>query len=104
MLGFPDLAGTPVPCAACGSTSGDCTWLVREARCSRECGSCGGSAVGRCGYCGEVVPCGAEMGRNPRPDAVCAWESLARLHAATCRWTSLRGGVVNPLPLVVRPL
>lgn len=104
MLGFFDLAGTSVPCTACGSTSGDCEWLAHEARCTVECGVCGGRAVGRCGYCGEVVPCGAEAGRNPRPDAVCAWDALARLHAETCRWTHVRGGVMNPLPPVVRPL
>src|SRR5688572_15407145 len=104
MLGYSDLAGAPEPCRVCGSTSGDCEWLTREARCSAECPACRGRGAARCAYCLEVVPCGDEIRRNPRPDARCAWEGLARLHAPHCPWTRTRGGATEPLPLVVNPL
>lgn len=98
MLGYFDLAGTSQPCADCGSTSGDCAWLANESRCSAGCATCGGRGAARCGYCGEVVPCGAESRRNPHPDARCAWISLASLHGTQCPWTSMRGGAVELLP------
>lgn len=101
MLGFHDLAGTPEPCRRCASTSGDCDWVVRETRCATSCDVCRGSGVARCGYCDEVVPCGAQAGRNPRPDARCAWADLARLHAPDCRWTMSRGGATEPLRAVL---
>jgi hypothetical protein len=104
MLGFPDLPGALRPCDVCGSLSGDCGWLSREARCSSACETCGGRSAARCAYCLEVVPCCGEIGRNPRPDAACAWRALAALHAPHCPWTRTRGGETEPMPLVVRPL
>jgi hypothetical protein len=101
MLGFFDLAGSD-PCKHCGSTSGDCDWVRAGGRCDDACDQCHGANVGRCAYCDEVVPCGMAARRNPRPDALCAWDALARLHAASCLWTSSRGGSAAPLPAVVR--
>lgn len=104
MLGFSNLAGAP-PCSRCGSNSGDCSWLESgDGRCSPACRGCHGANVGRCLHCGEVVPCGLDSGRNPRPDARCTWEQLARLHAEDCRWAVTRGGTFTPMRALVRPL
>lgn len=104
MLGFHDLQGQAEPCPRCGSASGDCGWVGRETRCSSACVVCRGTGAARCGQCGEVVPCGAEARRNPHPDARCAWEALAKLHARGCPWTITRGGVTEPLPANLRPV
>ncbi|MCE9636891.1 MAG: hypothetical protein K8T90_14395 [Planctomycetes bacterium] len=104
MLGYHDLAGSPEPCRRCGSTSDDCDWLTREARCATSCDVCHGGGAARCGHCDEVVPCGAIVGRNPRPDATCAWIGLAALHAAGCAWASTRGGEIEPLAAALRPI
>ena len=97
VIGFSNLAGG-TPCTDCGSDSGDCDWLTEAARCSTGCRTCSGTAVARCGHCDEVVPCGAELGRNPRPDATCAWNALTLLHAEDCPWTRSHGGELEPLP------
>ena len=103
MLGFSDLAGSE-PCPRCGSDSGDCGWVRDGGRCSAGCEACRGTNVGRCLYCAEVVPCGMEVGRNPRGDALCAWRELAAVHGDGCPWTRTRGGVTDPLPAAVAPL
>ena len=103
MLGFADLTGSE-PCPQCGSDSGDCSWLFDTGRCSAACACCGGTNVGRCGYCDEVVPCGLESARNPRRDARCTWDLLARLHAEDCRWVESRGGHLAPMPASIAPV
>jgi hypothetical protein len=102
MLGFSDLVGS-APCVECGSRSGDCDWLWESGGCSPDCPGCRGSGVGRCSYCDEVVPCTLERGRNPAPDAVCAWRELGRLHASDCRWVATCGGDTAPLPEAITP-
>jgi hypothetical protein len=78
--------------------------LRETGRCSPKCKRCGGTNVGRCGFCAEVVPCSHEIGRNPQPDALCAWAELASLHAPDCPWTVTRGGSAEPLRSRILPV